>query len=400
MVPSFPSVSRGVDETLCDDLWIAHQCEGDDSMRRFWWVEECIYRGTDAISRASIWQLTSAPIISDNIYGEQIYASTDGTRIAFLRSPSPYDKPMELWVCDLTTKQIAKVSETIWCFASSPFLDSLYFIRPVGNEQCLTRLNLKTLEQDDLFTFTDPTLPAYLSATVSPDERYFVSHLRLRDNLYGLFRIDLHRGTLEIFHEHEDIFNPHLQFEPSEGQDILVQWNRGGVVDEDGNIVRLVGDEGATLYVIDSEGKNFRQLPVGKPYTEPITGHECWVGKTKRVLLTASAGEVYLAAPEDEKAHLVVKGAGFNHISASADGRFFVVDDFRNGLLYLGCIATKRVMPICNSHASCGHPQYTHAHPYITPDNRHVIFNSDRTGICQVYAAVIPNGFLENLEAV
>lgn len=180
----------------------------------------------------------------------------------------------------------------------------------------------------------------------------------------------------------------------------MVQWNRGGILDDDGNIIRLVGDEGATLYLIDRDGKNFRQLPVGKPYTEPITGHECWVGKMKQVLLTASDGAVYLAEPESEKAQLVVKGFGFNHISASADGRFFVVDDFRNGVLYLGCIETKRIMPLCNSYASCGFSQYTHTHPYITPDNRHVIFNSDRTGICQVYAAVIPDGFLENLSSV
>jgi len=59
----------------------------------------------------------------------------------------------------------------------------------------------------------------------------------------------------------------------------------------------------------------------------------------------------------------------------------------------------KRCLPLCDSRASCGRPQYTHTHPYITPDNRHVIFNSDQTGICQVYAAVIPDGFLDNLLA-
>ena len=42
-------------------------------------------------------------------------------------------------------------------------------------------------------------------------------------------------------------------------------------------------------------------------------------------------------------------------------------------------------------------PAYTDTHPNITPDNRRVIFNSDRTGICQVYAALIPAGFLESL---
>lgn len=364
------------------------------------WVNESIHRGIDPISRASIWQLTSAPVVSHDIYCEQIYASTDGSRIAILRSFYPRNEASELWVCDLITKEVARVSEAVGGFASSPFLDSIYFVRPVGNECCLTRLDLKTLEQDDVFTFTDCPSSTYLLGAVSPDERYFVSCLRLRGNLYGLYRVDMKLGTWEVFHEHEDIFNPHMQFEPSEGQDILVQWNRGGVVDEHGNIVRLVGEEGATLYVVDKDGKNFRQLPVGKPYTEPITGHECWVGKTKRVLLTACSGTVYLVGLNDDKAEVVVRCAGFNHISASSDGHFFVVDDFRSGWLYLGSIKTGRCMPICDSHASCGSPQYTHTHPYITPDNRYVIFNSDQTGIPQVYAAVIPDGFLENLEAV
>lgn len=88
---------------------------------------------------------------------------------------------------------------------------------------------------------------------------------------------------------------------------------------------------------------------------------------------------------------------GFNHISLSVDGRFLSVDDFRNGRLYLGSVKSNRVLPICDSGTNCGRPQHTHAHPYLTPDNRYVIYNSDRTGICQVYAATVPDGFLDQL---
>ena len=98
-------------------------------------------------------------------------------------------------------------------------------------------------------------------------------------------------------------------------------------------------------------------------------------------------------------ATFVAEGLHFMHISASPDGRFFVVDDNRTGRLYLGCLATRRVLPFCDTNASCGSPQYTHTHPYITPGNRHVIFNSDRTGITQVYAAVVPQDFLAKLES-
>jgi hypothetical protein len=56
------------------------------------------------------------------------------------------------------------------------------------------------------------------------------------------------------------------------------------------------------------------------------------------------------------------------------------------------------VLPLCDSGASGGSPQYTHTHPYITPGNTHVIYNSDRTGIAQVYAATIPETLLAELK--
>jgi len=114
-------------------------------------------------------------------------------------------------------------------------------------------------------------------------------------------------------------------------------------------------------------------------------------------LLTTADGGVYSVAPGDEEAELLVKMEGFCHISASAGGKYFVVDDMRTGRLYVGSTSTGKVLPLCESRASCGRPQYTHPHPYITPGNCYVIFNSDRTGICQVYAAALPEEALREL---
>ena len=363
------------------------------------WQVEAIPRGTDPLMGAEIVQLTSAPVITHDIYLEQIYASTDGSRIGLFRSWFPDLRRLpEMWVCDLETRQTTCIGEASDSsgIASNRFLDTLYYIRPVsGGEHSLVRLNLKTLEREDVFTFSDCPLPR--SGAISADERYYVGGLRIEGTLWGLYRIDLSRGTWEVFHEHQDILNPHLQFQPTPGNTLLVQWNRGGIVDADDNIIQLVGEEGASLYLVDVDGSNYRRLPVGKPHTTPVTGHECWIGKEQRILLTSREGYVHTAAGGDEQASLVCQVPGYNHISSSVDGRFFTVDDFRNGRLYVGSLKSNRVLPICDSGASCGRPQYTHAHPYLTPDNRHVIYNSDRTGICQVYAAVVPDGFLEQL---
>ena len=72
------------------------------------WVREQIRRGKDPLCGAEIWQLTSAPVISHDIYGEQLYCSAKGTRIAFVRSATTdiRDGKMELFVADLHQKGV------------------------------------------------------------------------------------------------------------------------------------------------------------------------------------------------------------------------------------------------------------------------------------------------------
>jgi hypothetical protein len=365
------------------------------------WIRERISRGTDPLSGAAIAQLTSGAVISHAIYGEQLFCSADGTRVGFLRcfSTDHRDGPMEIWVADLNNDSVTRMGPAAFnLVAGNGEQDALYYIRrSERGELAIVRLTFKTLEQTEVFTFGKcPPPEARGLLAISPDGRYCMVIRRLGERLHGIERIDLTRGEWSLIHQKDDIFNAHLQFSPA-GGDLMVQHNRGGLLDEVRNIVRSVGPEGATLYVIDQDGKNERALPVGLPHTTPVTGHECWIGRTGSVLLTTRGGTIYSAAPGAAKAELVAQGRGFTHISASPDGRFFVVDDMSTGRLFLGCLATRRVLPLCDSQASGGSPQYTHTHPYITPGNRRVIFNSDRTGITQVYAATVPADLLEKL---
>ena len=267
------------------------------------------------------------------------------------------------------------------------------------------RLNLKTLELDETVELDACPRYRWPICTIPPDERYFVSNLRVNRDTWGLFRVDLTNGQWSVFHEHKDICNPHPQFEPSQGRDILVQHNRGCDVDPEENFTLLVGEEGATLYVIDRDGGNYRPLPVGRPHTGPVSGHECWVGTSGKIILTtceAEWNEIHLVAPGDARSRCLWRGIGhcmaFTHIGASNDGRYFIVDDLSNGYLYIGSLATGRLLPLCGTGASCAASQYTHPHPYLTPDNRYAIFNSDRTGLGQVWAAELPTGFLAALD--
>lgn len=376
------------------------------------WVDECTPRGVDERTGVAIRQLTSGPLLSHNIYGEQLHTSADGSRIALVRCASPdiYWDPLEVWVCDLNTWQTARAGlANRWCFASNPYCDTVYFpgVSAGSNrsETHLMRLDLLSLECEPVFAFGACPVPLH-SGAISRDWRYFVSYQYLGGNRFGIYRVDLERGTWEMIHEQQDIVNPHLQFETAQSHDILVQHNRGCVLDADGEVQRLVGDEGATLYVIDRDGKNYRPLPVGKPYTAPVMGHECWIGDSGRILFSTCdpppEGNLHTITPGDARSAVLARGHLYNHVSASADGHYFVADAWPtagedDGELYVGTIADGHTRLLCHPHTSNGHPQYSHAHPYITPNNRHVIFNSDRTGLAQVYAAVLPDGFLDSL---
>jgi len=361
------------------------------------WVSEGIQRDVDSQAGARIYQLTSNAVTSHDYYCEERYTSTDGTRVAVARCP--FGRPTELWVGDLTRMRVARLDQGSHLM-SNFYRDDVFYVRGAGKPGArLMRVDLKTFEQEEVAVLDECPVP--ISGSVSPDGRWYASGMRVGGDIYGLFHVDLGSGAWETFHQHKDILNPHVQFEPSKGEDILVQLNRGGIQDEDGNIVLLVGEEGATLYVIGSDGGNYRPLPVGKPYTAPVTGHECWVGRTGRVLLTTcddpADGTLYIVTPGEEKAEVLNKGLQLCHISASTDGRFYVGDEGHTGLLHVGSIETGKVRPFCQTHTSFGTPQAGHPHAYMTPGNEWVIYNSDCTGIAQVYAARMPQGFLESL---
>jgi hypothetical protein len=363
------------------------------------WQPESIERGQDNNVGARLVQLTSGASLANNIYCEERYMASDASRFPFIRFDEA-SRSSDLWLYDMATGRSSRICTQIDGFPAAPrYRDSIYFCHPGKlSPRTLTRLDLKTLEMEDVFDLAQCPGGHWLIATVSPDERYFVASLRVSSTVWGLYRVDLRDKTWKVFHQQRHILNPHQQFEPAQGKQIMVQHNRGGIVDAAGNIVRLIGPIGATLYLVDPDGRHIQRLPIGKPYTPPVTGHECWVGRTGRIILTTAGGEIHLVVPGERRSRLLWRGLPFGHIATSDDGRYFVVDDFARGRIYIGNVDNGRMLPFCDSGASCGSPQYTHPHAFMTPDNRFVIFNSDRTGSAQVWAAELPPGFLAALD--
>ncbi len=384
------------------------------------WTPEAIRFGTDPLSDATIEQLTSEPVTSTNIYCEQRFASADGHRIAISRKP--FGQANEVWVCDLRSYRLCRIGEGTPFGANAP-RNAIYYRVDRPDETVIMRLDLLDLSVSELYRDAAEVLGGK-SGAVSPDERFLVNGpYHVEGNRYALHRTDLSTGKRETLVELDEMTNPHLQFEPSEGRWLNVQINRGGRIDRVTGARQLDGNLGSTLTAVDVHTGTVTPLPVGRPHTPRISGHECWVGATGELIFTAGqyqvsasalvtlaeppeaerdmpAAAIYGVRPGDKTVRVVADGLLFNHIAASDDGRFFIADDHTTSRIYIGSIATGRSLPLCDSHTRQGNCQYSHVHAYMTPDNRHVIFNSVATGTAQVYAAHVPEGFLERILAM
>lgn len=368
------------------------------------WLAEFAVLGPQRPFGARLTRLTSAPMISDDIYGEQPRCTPDGSRIAFRRRVP--GQPAELWIADFGRARIARVEGVKDSAPTAKYTGRLYCLRSADREKQLLRLDLQTLEEALLCDFTE--VPALASPCVSFDERYYFGLWKQGPHQYEIVRVELDTGEWTTIYQDPDICNPHLQTCPASG-DLLVQHNRGCEFDSTGQLLRLVGDQGATLFVIDAEGGKYRQVPVGPPYSDwPATGHECWVAATGRVAYTesrpaeaaAETGNFMAALPGEPQPTPLAPGYRLNHISVSADGRYFVGDATNlDGVpLVVGSMRTGRSAIVCFSETTPGSPQWIHTHPYITPDNRALIFNSDRSGVPQIYRLELPAGLLDGLD--
>ena len=377
-------------------------------------VSEAMHRGSDPACGAEVWQLTGAPLLSSNIYCEMPFV--DGaSRYVILQRSARAEGGWEVWRADLHTRKLTMVAQnTAWTSGCAMSTNQQYFycVRhdPGAGTLEILRTDIVSLDQQAT-VFSGVTHRLSSMGALSWDMRWYYASTRrgaFADHRFGIGRFDLQTGQWEVIHERgDDLCNAHVQIDLCTGEDLLIQHNRGAVLDDAGNVVKLVAEPFATLYVIRTDGSHLRELPVGKPFTDPCQGHQCWIPGRSEVLLTVSGGRekavsegnLYRVQVGAEQAQLVARGAYFCHPNVSRDGRFFVADTQPDKDIVVGSLQTGRWAVLCRSRSSFTGPQWTHPHPYFTPDNRWVIFNSDlEVGLPNVFATQVPEGLLEGLE--
>jgi Tol biopolymer transport system component len=323
-----------------------------------------------------------------------------------------------LWRFDLADRSLTLIAERATPTGAAVSTDQKFFfyLDPEREDRMsLMRLELATLRAERTpFSLNPQTDAPSGLGSVTPDGRTYVLAVKRGPRQFAALRIDLATGEQAVLWEAgPDHCNMHLQIAPGAGRDLMVQHNRGAVIDETGKLAKMVGPEGATLYLTDLDGGNRRPLPVGKPHTWAIQGHQAWLGATGEILFTTvwidesgtrveeegrRQGVLRGIRPGEERSRVVARGHLFIHPSPSRDGRFFVAEVQQPArVIVAGSARTGKTRILCDTGAA-RLDMYGCPIPYFSPDCRWVIFNSDRTGTPQVYAATVPDGLLEDLD--
>ncbi len=367
---------------------------------------------------AEIWQVTfdqrtQSGIYSEVIYCEVPYCSRDSRYFVYGRANSGDKNNLtEFMVVELGSfrqHRLDAASGNRGCAVAS---DGVFYYLKGTDENIaeLMRVDLGVGSPEMVHRLENEQRifgPGGSLGTVSPDHRWWAvgKSLEGAQNSYGILLLDLRTGHKTVIDSDRYIFNSHPQFNPAGSRQLMIQQNRGGQIAGPGQPKRTVGPEGGTLYLLSVPDGRRTPLPVGQPDTSPITGHEAWAGTSGQIIFSVVPTGKFgvekgnlLGVLEGEATRVVAKGFSFNHLGVSRCGRFFVSDDWRGTYrIVIGSVRTGKTAVLCDSRITGVVHSNLHPHAWLTPDLKWVIFNSDRSGWPQVYAASVPASIIREL---
>jgi len=347
---------------------------------------------TDPDSGAEIFQLTDDERPTDDIYGEQPYSPPQGNRIAVQHAASGALSGGTS-ILDLTDGSLHPVVTSKPKFpAFHAWGDYLYYQETVGDKLVLRRCHYQSLAKEVVAEL--PQTEGRLSyGTVSQDHRYYAVSVHPEGGGSKVMLFDLKTGERRTLIHRQEYHFKHEQFSRDGRNRVLIQANKMPDVKE----VHLGALE------VDREGVQW--FAVDRPHTPRPTGHEAWVGNSERILFSTgsdkdSQGNVWTAGLGDASPALVAKTpVRFAHVSVSRCGRFWLGDATGESdvPIHIGSLKSGAHRRAVFSRTKHDGKQWSHTHPYLTADNRWLIFNSTRTGRAQVYGARLAKGFLDGL---
>ena len=265
------------------------------------------------------------------------------------------------------------------------------------------RVNTATFQEEQLVDFGEITLreagmvaDAMGTTALSFDDRWWAIRFGI-NNEACIAVVDTHTGAYEVILQRDTV--AHMMFCP-----------------DDSNLLYYAGPLTDRVWVINRDGTSNRRLYERKT-GEWIT-HETWLAGTKELAFVDWPNGIRAVHADNGQERQV---ASFNawHAISSQDGSLMVADtnnpdigiQLFNPLNSVGepitlCYpeATNEgkhwhgPFPYENGPIKVHAPQHTHPHPSFSPDNRYIVYTSDRTGFAQVYEAEIPDSILERIQ--
>ena len=327
---------------------------------------------------------------ADDIYGEQPYGDATGRRIAIRYYPLP-KKPGGINILDLQDGSNHEILSGKPPFpAFHAWGEWLYYAQSVEGKKILRRCNYLTLKVEDVAELP-PERGSYSYGTVSPDHRYYAVSVQPADGGPSkVHLLDLQTKQWSVLLDKPGYHAKHEQFSRDGRNRVLIQLNQ------------MPGVKVVLLSELEIGGGE-KRFPADQPYTLRPTGHEAWIGRSGSIFFSTGAdatskSNIWSAKVGDDKPTLVFEGKRFGHVSVSRDGRYWIGDTGEKDIpIYLGSFVTGRCKRVCFSRTEYDKQQWSHAHPYLTADNKWLIFGARRNGHPQVYGAKLKAGWLDAL---
>ncbi len=371
--------------------------------------------GVDPGSGSLVRKLTGPPIWSHNIYCEQPYCSPDGKRVMVVRAIDPFCATRQLLIADTASPwHLTLVEDAVFeSFAHVAWGEWAYYQVADGS---LRRISLLTLERQEVLPASEMPRPGTVWVTsISVDNRYLMIDEMVPDAGFTTYALDLQTLKKHVLATGKENRNPHSQFDRrTNGPHAMRQFFSPTGKSK----IQVMADDLST-------GKS-AQFPIGGDWCAESSGHMAWVGLTGKVACALAwdstnrkhdprhpEGNIAICSAGDEKPVIFkMPEHAFYHMSVSICGTYMVGDDFMDfkpdGFVSRGpgpcriVVANihtgkyRALIQDCQNFGIAGSSRYE-PDPYLTADNKHVIYNGSPFGTMQVFAAQVPDGFLASL---
>lgn len=386
-----------------------------DAMPKGSTLEFLFHEFADPDTGVRVTRLTPPDVVCPRNYFYQKAFTRDGSQLIF---GGEFDGVFNVWMLDLASRRARQLTEGKGDNYHGAYLspdDRYLFYTKAGREH--RRVDLATLEEEVIYTVPEGWRGAGTWVANSACTHIAGMEMLQTDQVTGgtgwerfqrqferqplerLISIDIARREARVVYEQKRYMG-HPMYRPFD--DRTMGFCHEGPHD-------LVD---ARMWLIDADGTRLRKVKEHAPGEACM--HEFWVPDgSKLVYVSYVKGEqerfIWAADPvtlENEClmamppcAHLmsnfdgsliVGDGAGQLGDVADKDGHAFEADPW----IHLFDTRARKHRKICRHDSSWqeykGNTQVNHPHPSFTPDEKRVLFSSDREGCCALYLADLP----------